>query len=105
MDFDAKVESISDETEKIRQEVNLPAAALGQAKYIRIDFSFNGKEGARTGIVQLLFEGNSFEKNKGLIPKPGSLIKIRAKKFIVTSFEAILPGLEKFVNLVKVNKP
>ncbi len=51
-----------------------------------------------------MFEGSSYEQSKSMIPQVGTSLTLAKKGFLVKSFKPVLPGLEKYINLVKINK-
>ena len=95
------VTNIVDETETVKKTVGLTEGFFEGTKYIRVEFTFvdNGMN-RHNGFFQLLFENNSYEKNIEKIPKKGSMIKI-VKRGFFGGHSVDVPGLNKFVNLVK----
>lgn len=101
--FVGKVTNIADETGEVRKSVGVPAEAFEGLKYIRIDFTFNDENmKRRTGLVQLMFEEHSYENNSYKIPRKGSEIVVLKKWFIRSYYKVDIPGLNKYINLIKV---
>ena len=99
------ITGVEDETQHIIDIVNEPPEVFYDCNYINISFYFTNENSVRKqGSVQLLFENNSYEANKNLIPSKGSSFTLTKKKFIFTSYKVDIVGLGKFVNVVHIDK-
>jgi len=100
-----KITNVTDETEEVRRIANIPSEAIKGVTYIRIDFSFKDeKMQERTGLIQLMFENNSYKEYMYKIPQKGSSITIVKKWFIKTYYKADIGEMNRFINVTKINK-
>jgi len=100
-----QITEVTDETEEVRKIANISYEAIKGVTYIRIDFSFKDeKMSLRTGLIQLMFKNNSYKEYIYKIPQKRLSIIINKKKFIRTYYKADIGELNRFVNVIKINK-
>jgi hypothetical protein len=98
-----QVIKVTDETNKIVEAIHMPPEATKGINYIRIDFSFKDeKMQGHMGLVQLMFENNSYNEYIPQIPQKGSAITIVKKGFIKKDYKVDLGEINKFINLTKI---
>jgi hypothetical protein len=97
-----KITDVVDETETIKAEINIPTAIQG-IRYVKIEFTFDDNGIEHKGLVQLMFENNSYRNLANKIPKTGSPITIIRKWFIKTIYKVDIEGLNRNVNFTKIS--
>jgi|TARA_B100001971_G_C17967793_1_gene420762 hypothetical protein len=100
-----KITNVTDETGEVRRIANIPPETIKGVTYIRIDFSFKDeKMQERTGLIQLMFENDSYKDYIYKIPQKGSSITIIKKWFVKTYYKVDIAEMNKFINATKINK-